>query len=363
MPDAPVVNLSAGGEGSVSFRSPDGNLEVPLSGMVYGQFSGQLPTLGDEFDLTINTKLMGGGDTYQGDEATLYGGHLDRWVVYRSRLNLFAPYLGLTKFNVEGKFNTPGIKLYAGISPQEDYVYPYNFNAVTFEDGTAANTLFYNILDNTSGANIYTTTIGFLFGAEWTPPFAEGLRIVGQTGPDGGLIPAAPWVSTGQVGYSKEYSLGPDKGSTTVALYGTILNPSQDEDETLFPKKGLGGFFSQRLGLFQVGAGYAFNVQETAGETGNDLTRVNGFNAAMTFWVPGDRLIVTGAYTYLKVDDEAEHSLEPINLVFRLTKGLVIRGGYMITGPESRYYRDGPVNETQHLVYTGIGFGHGATFE
>lgn len=106
MPDSFSLNLSTGVEGTASIHATDEDFGIPLSGIVSAQATLQLPTLGNEFDSAINFKIMAGADTYQGDEATLLGGPLDRWVVYRNRLNVVPGTFGIPKLNFEGKFKT-----------------------------------------------------------------------------------------------------------------------------------------------------------------------------------------------------------------------------------------------------------------
>lgn len=350
------LTASAGAEGTVGFRQDEAAMEVPVEGVGWGQASMLFPT-GENFDLTLNYKIMAGADTFQGDEATLLGGHVDRWAVYRSRFNLAPPYLGATKFNLEGRFVKPGLKFYGGISPQEDYVYPYNFNAVTFEDGTSANSHTYNVLDNTSGANIYTATIGLVLGTEWTPPFAEGLRLVVQTGPDGGFQATPPWVTTAQVGFGRDYHIAGEPASSTVSVYGSLLDSPEPGDPAYHSgmpadKKGAGVFYGQKLGPMQAGVGYAFNVQ--------DAVTTQGVNAAMAIAIPGDRLIFTGGYSYLGNGEMGEHTIEPITVVVRIANGLVVRGGYFLVAPEGALPGE---NDAQHLVYFGIGLNKGTILE
>ncbi len=350
------LTASAGAEGMVGFRQDESVIEVPLEGLGFGQATMQFPT-GENFDLALSYKIMAGIDSFQGDEATLLGGAVDRWVVYRSRFNLAPPYLGVTKFNLEGRFVKPGLKFYGGISPQEDYVYPYNFNAVTFEDGTSANSFNYSVLDNTSGANIYTGKIGFVFGTEWMPPFAEGLRLVLQTGPDGGFQPIPPWVTTAQVGFGGDYQVTGEPASSTLSVYGSLLDSPEPGDpaynsELPADKKGAGFFYGQKLGPMQAGFGYAFNVQ--------DQITTHGANAAMAIAIPGDRVIFTGAYSYMRNGEMVEHTIEPITFIVRIANGFVMRGGYFLVAPAEALPGE---NDSQHLVYLGIGLNKGTTVE
>ena len=374
MPKPVSLDLAGGVDMSVAAHAQDKTFDVPASVMGYARASLHLPTLGEEFDSTINFKLMGWIGSPQ-DSATILGGSFDRWRVYATRFNVIAPYFGVPTLNAEGRFNTPGIKLYAGISPQEDYVYPYNFNGAAMAIGDyewSAPTLRYNLFDNTSGANIYTATIGWLFGVEWAPDY------VAQAGPDGGFAGSKSWAKTAQVGYTGEYSEGGIDGATSVAVYATSLNPAEETNEfgeTVSPKNGIGGFFSQTIGPVGFGIGYAFNRRTTTGDGVAIDSRTHGVNAGYSVRFDGKvPVVLSGGYSYLGFREDidafvsseertGEHSLEPVNVTVGLLPGLALTAGGNFVLVDQANQTNTEINGNEQTFYVVLTFNGNGTVE
>ncbi|MBI4410931.1 MAG: hypothetical protein HY541_00405 [Deltaproteobacteria bacterium] len=380
MPDSPSIDFTGGVDTSVAAHAQDEAFDMPASGMAYAQGSLHPPTIASAFDATINAKVMGWIGSPQ-DASTILGGSFDRWRVYATRFNVMAPNFGITKLNAELRWNDPGLKLHAGISPQEDYVYPYNFNGAAMAIGDyewTAPTLRYNLFDNTSGANIYTGTIGWLFGVEWAPDYLAGLRVVAQTGPDGGFVGSKSWAKTAQVGYTGEYSAGGIDGATSVAVYATSLNPAEETNEfgeTVSPKNGIGGFFSQTIGPVGFGIGYAFNRRTTTGDGMAIDSRTHGVNAGYNVRFDGKvPVVLSGGYSYLGFREDidaflssqertGEHSIEPVNVTVGLLPGLALTAGGNFVIVDQKNQTNTEINGNEQVFYGVLTYNGNATIE
>lgn len=369
------LTLSTGADGSLAFHARDESANAPFSGMAYAK--GVLSLSGTEFQANLNAKVMTGLDNQDGGDSapqTLLGGAMDRYIIYRKRLNVHMPETGASNFgiptlNLELHSNTTGLKVYAGISPQEDYVYPYNFNGATFKHGTESwdtFTLRYNVFDNSSGANIYTAKIGWLGGVEWIPPFFDALRCVIQTGPDGGFSGSSSWATTGQIGFQKGYKVGSTDWATGLAVYATTLSPESDTNEngeTLSPTRGGGFFASQDVGPLGVGVGYAFKNQSTTGEGVDIESKTSGLNIGSR-WRFSDQTILSGAFSYLGFNEETkafvsgteetgEKGVE-LNLSHTFLPGLVVGAGYALVLVDQKNQTDTAVHGNEQIFYGNL---------
>lgn len=301
----------------------------------------------------------GGGEL----PATPLGGVVDRWIVYRKRLHFPAPAepdfkaakLGLPILTLEGTFKTPGIKLYGGISPQEDYVYPYNFNGADFTaEGKkwAASTLRYNLFDNTSAANLYTAQIGWVAGIEFTPPSISGLRLVFQTAADGGFDPDGSLATTAQLGYAGKYSLGSHSAQTSAVVFGTVLTQAEPVDDMGIhrsPKRGLGFFLSQTFDDVTLSAGFGAQESDKKWPGGSaEILSLNAMNLGYQFPIGSGRAVLAGGYSYVRSEQgefrfgeltatsNSEHGFEPVTVHYALIPGLVLSGGgIFLVSPET----------------------------
>ena len=367
-----TLTFSPGFDTSLASHTRDESANTPFSGMAYAQGALQLPTLGHEFDATLTAKVMGGldnQDTGQSSPQTLLGGAMDRWIVYRNRLD--HPAFDLSVLKAEGVFLSPGLKFYAGISPQEDYVYPYNFNVASFTHAGQswdAPTLRYNVFDNSSGANIYTAKIGWLGGAEWIPPFFNALRLAAQTGMDGGFGGSSSWATTGQIGFQKAYTAGSTALASGLAVYATHLTPesaTNDNGETVSPTNGAGLFASQDVGPVGVGIGYAFKDQTTQGEGVKITSGIKGLNLGYRIKLMEGRTFLSGAFSYLgfhestkafvsSIEDTAEKSLEPVNISFAIFPGLVAGVGYALVLVDQKNQTNTAVHGNEQIFYINL---------
>ncbi|MDO8519806.1 MAG: hypothetical protein Q7T11_06545 [Deltaproteobacteria bacterium] len=369
----PTLTLTAGLDSSLSLHTRDETSDVPLSGMAYAQGILKFPTIADEIETTFKLKLMGGHDNQEaGMEGpqTLLGGALDRWIVYRNRLSPSANF-GIPVMTGEAFSQTLGLKLYGGISPQEDYVYPYTFNS----SWEGVPTLRYNVFDNSSGANIYTLKIGPLLGAEevipekWVPPSFGKFQFNLQTGPDGGFDPNDSWATTGQAKYTKDFG---DGIVTSLAFYYTTLSPESDTNangESVSPTTGGGLFASQDfvLGGVPVGlaAGYAFKGQTIEGEGLKIDSRYKGLNVGYRLKLFDGKGILSGAYSYLGFNETteafvsgeestAEHALEPINFGYAVLPGVLLGAGYALVIVDQENQTDTVVHGNEQIFYLNL---------
>lgn len=356
MVDVLSTTLTGGAEVTPSLHFA-GDTGIPLSVLAHGRTDVAFPTVANELDLSFHSKLMVGADNQEGGvgaPSTPLGGVADRWIVYRKRLHLPTPeepdyraaYLGLPVLTLEGKFKSPGIKIYAGISPQEDYVYPYNFNGAEFSAGGdpwTASTLRYNLFDNTSAANLYTAQIGWLAGIEFAPPTVSGLRLVFQTAADGGFEPNGSWASTAQVGYERSYPLGSLAALTSLTFFATTLSPVESFDAEAvhhLPKQGVGFFVSQKVGDLTLGIGFGRNGGKTESlDVLSDETTVTATNIGYQLSFLDKRLLVAGAYSYVSAENDhvdlsghtasksAEHGFEPVTVHYAVAPGFVASAG------------------------------------